>query len=563
MQRKTLSSLTLVTALACSHGPGAGGPAGGGAGPSAGNAAGGSTAGAATSAGQSALGGVAASTGGSATSLGGVNAGATTGAGANSGSSSGAAAGASQSSGGGSANGGSANGGSANGGSANGGSANGGSANGGSAGMPAGGAAAGCPRACGPTTDQLFDTNKLATLRVKIAAADLKGYTEATWLDALWAKWSHCPPFNYLPAEMTYESPDGVGNVTLQKVGIRLRGSHMRGFTQTQGLKLDFQVLDTPGPEGKRRFGDLNRLNILSVETDPSHMVQCLAYKAYRDFGVPSPRCNFMKVYVNGNYYGLLEHVEQVNKGYLRRHFGTNKGSLYGASPSMGECTTGGFKDSLARLEYSGDTFSSYAAQYQLTSATSAEAEQNLIPMLKCGDATQTSDEAFKTCIADWIDVDEWLKVIAVESVLPELESFIGYYRNYYLYFKADATAPHMGRFVVWPWDLDNSFDRGRCTPSNCDVLTAVDSLYRTQRAKLVQRLTTVFRKQYCSALNSFMSTVYKPTLVSDLAKIVEPGIMNEPTVSTTMWQSAVSALQNHITMRSSSAQTTISAACQ
>ncbi len=449
------------------------------------------------------------------------------------------------------------------GGASNGGVASGGVASGGQAAGGGGTPSAGCPRACGPTYEQLFDEKKLATLRIKIADADLPGFSEAQWLDALWSKWSHCPPFNYVPSQMTYESPDGAGNITLEQVGMRLRGSRKRGFAQTQGFKLDFQVLDTPGPAGKRRFGDLNRLNILSIETDPSHMVQCLAYKALRDFGVPAPRCNFMKVYVNDEYYGLLEHVEQINKGYLRRHFGSSSGSLYGASPSMSECANG-FKDSLARLEYSGDSFSSYTAQYQLTHATAMEAEQNLIPMLKCGDAMQTPDDAaFKACISDWLDVDEWLKLIAVESVLPELESFIGYYRNYYLYFKPDPSSPHQGRFVIWPWDLDSAFDRGRCTPSDCNVLTSVSSLYRTSRAKLVQRLTTVFRSQYCSALNDFIANVYKPSLVSDLAKIVEPGIMNEPSVSSTMWQSAVSALQNHITAQTSKVQPSIMAACQ
>ncbi|HKO91880.1 MAG TPA: CotH kinase family protein, partial [Polyangiaceae bacterium] len=243
------------------------------------------------------------------------------------------------------------------------------------AGASSGGAAGatGCPRACGPTFEQFFDDTKLATLRITIDAADLPGFTEATWLDALWEQWKHCAPFTWVKSSVQYESPDGLGDITLNDVGMRLRGSMKRGTNQIQGFKLDFQVLDTPAAEGKRRFADLNRVNVLSVESDPSHMIQCLAYKMLRDAGVPAPRCNHLKIYVNGEYYGLMQNVEQVNKGYLRRHFGTSASSLYAGSPSMGDCPSPNtFKDSQAMFAYSGDSFASYTSQYQLTHASAA-----------------------------------------------------------------------------------------------------------------------------------------------------------------------------------------------
>lgn len=415
------------------------------------------------------------------------------------------------------------------------------------------GGAAGCPRACGPTYDQFFDLKKLATLRVNLPSAP-PAFSAA----------DHCAPFSWTSARMTYESPDGLGNVTLENVGFRHRGSRSQ---PVQGFKLDLQVLDTPGVAGKRRFADLNRVNILSNEGDHTHILQCVGYRAFSAFGIPAPRCNLLKVYVNDQYYGLLENVEQVNRGFLRRHFGTNTGSLYGASMSndggtkSGAACTGVFKDSLAKLEYAGDTFSSYANQYQLTSATAAEAEQNLIPMLKCG--ASATDAEFQACIGDWLDVSEWLKVIAVESILPEMQSFIGYYRNYYLYFRADASSIHKGRFVVWPWDIDTSMNRGKCSPSSCNVLTSVDPSYIGLRAKLVTRLTTVFRAEYCAHMTSFLATVFKPSLVDELARVAEPGMADDPTDTTTAFQTAVSALSTYVTTQTAVAQASIAANCQ
>jgi hypothetical protein len=432
---------------------------------------------------------------------------------------------------------------------------------GGSGASPAAAGGAGCPRYCGPTFDELFDNQKLATIRIHFDAATL---ADASWLDLLWQKHDPCPPHsNYVPVRMQYESPDGKGNVTLHDVGMRLRGSMVRDYNELAGFKLDFQVLaGAPSPAGKRRFGDLNRLNTLSVESNPSHMLQCLGYKMLRDFGLPAPRCNHLKVYVNDQYYGLMEHAEQAdNRGFLRRHFGDSSGHLYAASPSSASC---GWKDSLAKLEYGGDTFTGpYTLAYQLVRATAADAEKNLIPMMKCGDATATPDDAaFKACISEWLDVDEWLKQIAAESLMPTLESFIGFQRNYFLYFKPDQAAPHGGRFVVWSWDLDHGFQRQKCAPSDCNVMTAVSNIYRGTRPKLVTRLLAVFKAEYCAAMSRFLDTVYLPSQVDDMAAVVRPGIEGDPSVTPAAWQVEVTALRNHVAEHSTRMRAAVATAC-
>jgi hypothetical protein len=439
---------------------------------------------------------------------------------------------------------------------------NGGTAGGGSGG--AAGAAMGCPRACGPTYEQFFDETKLATIRITLPASETGNLDAATYLKD---NRTHCKPFNYRRGSMEYEHPDGLGDITLPDVGVRARGSRDQ---PTQGLKLDVQTFYTPGAEGNRRFADLNRVNILSLEGDSAHMLQCLGYRMMRDVGIPAPRCNFVKVFINDDYYGLLENVEQVNKGYVRRRFGNSNGFIYAGSPSQSEQACGGFSDSRARLQYSGDSWSSYSSQYLLVKGTSADAMSNLVPMLKCGDATQTPDDnAFRSCISDWIDVQEWLRVIAAETVMPELESFIGYYRNIYLYFKPDPAAPNGGKFVVWPWDIDTSFNKQACYPSctatSQNVLTSVSSFYGPAgtRAPLVQRLTTVFRAEYCAAMTEFASVAMKPSTIDAWANVMEPGMSGEPNHSSAEWQMAVSKLRTWVQDRAAAVPTMIQSACQ
>ena len=449
------------------------------------------------------------------------------------------------------------------------GGATGGTAPGGSTG--AGGATAGtCPPACGPSVTDFYDNGKLATIRITFDQADTGTYTPAQWLDLLWSKWSHCPPFDksdLVRVTFQYESPDGKGNMTMQDVGIRLRGSMRRDYNQLQGFKLDFQKwLGTATGPARRRFGDNNRLNTLSIEADPSHMIQCLSYKMMRDFGLPAPYCNHLKVYVNGTYYGLMESVEEPETGrFQAHHFGTTAGETYLGSPSQGDCTGANkFSDSQAKLVYSGDTFSSYTSQYKITRGSTASAEAHLIPMLKCGDATQTpSDATFKTCISEWLDVTKWLKQIAAESLMPTLESFM-VQRNFILYFVPDAAAPHGGRFQLSSWDLDVSFQKASCYPSSCDPFTATASYYGPAgtRAKLATRLTTAFKAEYCQALKDFLSTVYKPAAVDAMAGVIMSGMTNDPTTTMSAWQTNVNQIKSHITSHGSSAMTQVTAAC-
>jgi spore coat protein CotH len=190
--------------------------------------------------------------------------------------------------------------------------------------------------------------------------------------------------------------------------------------------------------------------------------------------------------------------------------------------------------------------------------------------MLKCGDATQTPDDAeFRSCISDWLDVGEWLRVIAAETIMPELESFIGYYRNIYLYFKPDPAMPNGGKFVVWPWDLDQSFHKQSCYPSctatSQNVLTSVSSFYGPAgtRAPLVQRLTTVFREEYCAALTEFATVAMKPATIDTWVSVMEPGMLDEPNHTPEEWQAAVSVLRTWVEQRAAAVPTMIQSACQ
>ena len=421
---------------------------------------------------------------------------------------------------------------------------------------------AGCRDHCGPTTEHFFENSHVATLRISVDSAYLKeaGYEEDEWEDLLWERWnSHCGPYDWVPVRIEYESPDGVGNDVLDQVGMRLRGSKSRGQNLLAGFKLDFDKLTEVKD---RRFADLNRLELLSNEGDNTNMLQCMSYKLLRDFGLEAPRCNHLQVYINGTLYGLMESVERAkDRRFLRHHFGTNQGFLYGASESCG------YADALGDLEYKGDTFSDeYAASYEILVGSADTAQESLIPMFKCGDDEATpDDEEFAACIADWIDVDQWLRLIAAESLMPSVEDFVGARRNFFLYFHPDESAPHGGRLNVWGWDYDTSLQTATCYPRDCDPFTSVAGWYgpRGRRAKLLTRLTRVFKQRYCELGQEFLASAYDPEKVREMATTIEPFMQEDPVLTSQTWKEAVETMHAFMAQHHDAAREALALACQ
>ncbi len=428
---------------------------------------------------------------------------------------------------------------------------------------------------CGPTNDVFFSNDYVANLKLTFSEEDLKQYssTPEQWEDLLWSKWtSQCGNFEWIPVNIVYEPGDGSRAWTLNQVGMRMRGSRSRGSNPLGGFKLDYEEFLPKGTD--RRLGDMNQFDLLSNENDPSLMVQCMTYQLMRDFGIESPKCNHVRVSVNGQPYGLMESIERCGDSrYLKRHFANPDGPLFGASASSLVC---GFSPSMGDLEYKGATFTGdYLKSYEILVGTEADAETTLLPMLKCGDNLQTpNDEDFKACIQDWIKLDEWLKLIAAESLTPTVEDFVGARRNFFLYFEPEAAAPNGGHMRIWGWDYDTALQRQSCypgpktttAPACADPFKDVTSWFgpRGTRANLVQRLTRVFKDQYCTVMKEFLDTVYLPEKVDRMAAVIQPAIGEDPVVQRQAWDwpAEVATMRDFITTHRADMRVVVDSLC-
>jgi len=181
---------------------------------------------------------------------------------------------------------------------------------------------------------------------------------------------------------------------------------------------------------------------------DPTHVKEALAFSIFREAGIPTPRTAFaeLTLTVPGKYdhvlVGTYTLIEQVDKTFLKDHFRTTNGVLM-----KPEVRPGG----RGPLAYVGDDWEPYKASLlHKHDPTKAEADR-LIAFVKL--INRGTDEAFRKEIGDYLDVDEYLRFVAVTALLANLDSFFTGGHNAYLYLH-----PETKKVLILPWDLDLSF---------------------------------------------------------------------------------------------------------
>ena len=232
------------------------------------------------------------------------------------------------------------------------------------------------------------------------------------------------------------------GGKTFKDVGVRYKGNYTH-MAASRSLKKSLKADFNRAVEGQKLDG-LKKLNFNSGVTDPSKAREALSYAFFRAAGVPAPRTSFAEVTltVPGKYdkelLGLYTVVEQVDKGFLERHFKSGKGLLL-----KPEGLHGG-------LQHLGDDWKRYEDRYQPKGTPTEAQKKRLIAFTKL--INDGTDAEFEKGVGGFLDVDAFLRFIAANALLSNLDSYLGFGHNYYLYL-----VPGTGKFVFIPWDLDLS----------------------------------------------------------------------------------------------------------
>jgi putative membrane-bound dehydrogenase-like protein len=283
---------------------------------------------------------------------------------------------------------------------------------------------------------------------------------------------------------------------TFRGVGLRYAGNASY-MASAGGLKRSFLVdLDRADHAA---FHGLHAMPLQSGALDPTKAREALAFALFREAGVPAPRTALAEVTltVPGEhqkaYLGLYTLVEPVDRAFLKDRFHTDKGLLVRPQGLRG-------------LDFLGDDWTRYRGPYRpLAEPTPDEAKRliEFVRLIQRGD-----DEQFRKEIASHLDVDKFLRFMAVQALIANADGFFTLAYNYSLFLD-----PNTNRFVFIPGDQELAFanflmmgsadqlmDMSLAHPYSgqnrlADRLLAIPDV-REAHQKIVKDLaTTVFRK--------------------------------------------------------------------
>ena len=243
---------------------------------------------------------------------------------------------------------------------------------------------------------------------------------------------------HYLKADFVFD--DGTVSDVVPEIGIRLRGNTSLA-AQKKSFKISFNEYD---PDIK--YQEVRKLNLIGEHNDPTMVRERLFYKVWEKAGMPFRKTAFVRLYINGVYYGLYTNAEEIDKLWLKREFGNNDGNLY-------KCTYP------ANLAYINDNELSYKSimnnpesrAYDLVTNESADDYSRLVALIKA--INKPADANYPGQIAQILNVESVLKSFAIDVATGNWDDYFYNKNNYYLY-----DNPATGRFEFITYDTDNTF---------------------------------------------------------------------------------------------------------
>jgi hypothetical protein len=126
------------------------------------------------------------------------------------------------------------------------------------------------------------------------------------------------------PKEYTVGTFEYAGEVH-ENVGVRLKGN----LTLTElDDKPPFKVKFNKWEKG-RRFLGLETLTLHNMWADASMLREHVAYRIFREMGVPASRTGYAELVVNGEDYGVYLNLETLDDEFLEHNYDDASGNLY------------------------------------------------------------------------------------------------------------------------------------------------------------------------------------------------------------------------------------------
>lgn len=317
--------------------------------------------------------------------------------------------------------------------------------------------------------------------------------------------------FNYVHGDLEF------GPLAISDIGVRYKGNGTF-LSSREGLKRSLKLDLNQFVKGQK-LARMSQFNLHNSIRDPSNMNESIAYRIFRDGGVPAPRTAFAKVHVTvpgaheRRCLGLYNLVEDVGKSFAKERFGTSEGALLKpVTPSL-------FSDL-------GDSWEAYNQTYDPKGKLTDDQKQRIIDT--CKFVTSADDAEFAARIGEYVELENLARYLALTVWLVDLDGILGPGQNYYLHLH-----PETRKFSFIPWDQDQTFGQfPRGSIEQRETLSIRKPW--AGRNRFLEKLYKVeaFTTLYTAKIKEFNETLLQPERiqrqVDELAKILSAPITEE-----------------------------------
>lgn len=235
-----------------------------------------------------------------------------------------------------------------------------------------------------------------------------------------------------VPAKLT------VDGQVFNEVGIHYRGASSflfvaAGRKRSLNVNLDFV-------HKNQRFAGYRTFNLLNSNGDPTMLKALLYYHVARQY-TPAPKANYVKVVINGEYWGVYVNTQQEDRDFISDFFRTTGGTRWKAPGSPW---------ARAGLQYIGDDVAEYRKHYEIKTKDDPKAWAALINLTKV--LTETPLDKLEAALTPIFNIDAALKFLALESTFINDDGYWVRASDYNLYLDPS------GKFHVYPHDGNEAF---------------------------------------------------------------------------------------------------------
>ncbi len=290
-------------------------------------------------------------------------------------------------------------------------------------------------------------------------------------------------------------------------VGIKGNTSDFRNDSEKKSFKIyidEYKDQDLMG---------YDNLNLNCAFDDHSSMREVLYYDIARGFST-SLKGSFVDLYINGEYWGPYNNIQQVEGSFIKEWFTDNEGTRWRALNSAPVPGGGGggmngdparFGAGVSTLNFNGTDTTDYTQNYELKNTNKDNPWEDL--MVVCEVLNTAPIEDLYDALNPLLDIDRTLWVLAQEIVVSDDDGY---------FFKGG-----MDYYVYW----DHA--TGRLMPLEVDGNSIMDSRYSDwspffraddERFPLIHRMlqNTEIRQRYLAHLRTVLADHFVPGKVNE-----------------------------------------------